>query len=91
VAIKVSVEVGVGFIPIVSHVRIKGMHQLTNDELLIVKQCIKIIRSDKVPNYPGVRTTFDLGQAQHVEQELARLIAEHFGIKYDYYERFENV
>jgi hypothetical protein len=67
------------------------MPTLTNDELLIVKQCIKIIRSDKVPNYPGVRTTFDFGQAQHVEQELAKLIADHFGIKYDYYERFENV
>ena len=80
-----------GFILIVNHARIKGMRTLTNDELLIVKQCIKIIRSDKVPNYPGVRTTFDLSQAQHVEQQLAKLIADHFGIKYDYYERFEDV
>ena len=67
------------------------MRTLTSDELLIVKQCIKIIRSDKVPNYPGVRTTFDLSQAQHVEQQLARLIAEHFNIEYHLHERFEDV
>lgn len=67
------------------------MRTLTNDEQLLVKQCLKIIVSDKNPMYPGVRTTFDLGQAQHVEQELAKLIANHFGIKYDYSERYEDV
>lgn len=67
------------------------MQTLTNDELLLIKQCIKIIRSDKNPMYPGVRTTFDLAQAQHVEQQLALLIANHFGIKYDLSERYENV
>jgi len=67
------------------------MRAWTNDEQLIVKQCLKIIVSEKNPMYPGVRTTFDVGQAQHVEQEIAKLIANHFGIKYDYYERFENV
>ena len=67
------------------------MRTLTSDEQLLVKQCLKIIVSDKNPMYPGVRTTFDLGQAQHVEQELAKLIANHFGIKYDYSERYEDV
>lgn len=71
---------GVGSILIVNHVRIEEMQTLTNDELHIVKQCIEIILSKKTPMYPGVCTTFDLAQAQHVEQQLAILIRNHFGI-----------
>jgi len=63
------------------------MRQLTNDELNIVRECIKIIVSGKNPMDPGVRTTFDLAQAQHVEQQIAIHVAKHFGIE----ERFENV
>ena len=57
------------------------MRQLTNDELNIVKECIKIIVSVKKPMYPCVRTTFDLAQAQHVEQQIAIHVAKHFGIE----------
>lgn len=63
------------------------MRQLTNDEMNIVKECIKIIVCKKDPMYPGVRTTFDLAQAQHVEQQIAIHVAKHFGIK----ERFDHV
>ena len=80
-----------GYVHYVNHVKVNEMNNLTEQQILAVKQCIKLIVSDKSPMYPGVRTTFDLAQAQHVEQQLALLVAKYFGIEYDLHERYENV
>ena len=65
-----------GYVHYVNHVKVNEMSNLTEQQILAVKQCIKLIVSDKSPMYPGVRTTFDLAQAQQ-DRKSTRLNSSH--------------